>query len=682
MLSAVNSAGSPSIPEPDPGLRRRPPVRQIGLVAALLAGSWLVSVLATVIHADWLLLIVMLVATAGVLRAGDALLDRLMLALTLMLGALLALGLVYSVWPWHLDPIGISGSYLTLLVLAGAATGRSFRIPRKARPTDLILLAVPVIAFAKLYAPIARLSPIQRFGYNSPIEDEFSHFAYYDAIHSIGGYGFLNSSKTFPYLGHPAEKIYPQGAHFLYVLLDVFTRSSTTGGGAVAEYNRFFILTMVGFAFLVLVAGWTARWIAGPLMTGWRSALVCAAVSCFAAFGPFGFVFRTSDVAEVIGLAFLGLLFAVTMRAPRQFPDQLLITAAALIGVSFAYYEFLAVAAPILLVGVVAYRRRLREHWLFTAVIAVLGGLVVAVPLVMLETATFSVQAQVGAKGAKATIDRPLLALLVLIVLAGQATRAGRRLPTWRILAVTLGITTIEVIAAIYLQGGTLLHASYYTEKLVYALLLMCLASFGAVTLLLKRPPEAAGASGLKQLGDALRRRAPGPVLALAVVALIGLSVHGIGKPSVDKPFWLAEWAGGQVTDPDEPVISALGQRGLLTSGADILVATSDYGYYDYRLSLLIGDLNHHEASINLLGAGTYVEIDGINQAADDQDTGKLAANLKVLLGSVTPGSGPVDVVVADPKVAAAIADYQTAHPGLQLNVVVLPAQYAAPIPS
>lgn len=663
--------------------RARPQLPQLGrTTSALVAlvGVWALAALVTVLHLDWLLLIAMLVATAGVLRAGDALLDRLMFAVTLLLGALLALGLVYSVWPWHLDPVGIAGSYLSLIVVGGALSGRAFQIPRKVRPTDLVLLGVPMLAFAELYAPIARLSPIQRFKFNSPIEDEFSHFAYYDAIHSVGGYGFLNSSKTYPFLGHPAEKIYPQGAHFLYVLLDVFTRSTTTTGTAVGEYNRFFILTMVGFAFLALAIGWAARWIAGPLLKGWPGALACTAATCFAAFGPFGFVFRTSDVAEVVGLVFLALMFAAVMRAPRRPADQLLITAAALVGVSFAYYVFLLMAIPALAVGAVAYRRRLRRHWRFAIVLSLASAAVTAVPLVIMKTASFDVQAQVAAGGAKAMIDRPLIGAMVLLVVASQATRAGRRSPTWRMVTAAVLLAGLVVLAFIYLQGGSLNHTSYYAEKMIYALFVMCLAGMGAAALLLKqRPVPGPGPRAINRFWGSRPHRILSPVFGLAVAALAVCSVVGLGAPSVDKPFWLADWASGHVHDPDEPVIAALAQRGLLTNGNQLLVATSDDGYYDYRLSLLVGDLNHHEASINMLGAGTFAsDLNSINTAANRPNGHLLATDLKVLLGSITPKSGPVYVVVADQKVAAAVMGYAEHHRDLRIHVILLPAQYSA----
>lgn len=691
MLSAVHSADSPPATGSGPARRPGPTLRRIGLTGAAIAGSWLVSVLATVLHVDWLLAIVMLVGTAGVLRAGDALLDRLMLALTLMLGALTALGLAYSVWPWHLDPVGIGGSYLTLVVLAAALSGRRFRLPGKVRPTDLLLLGVPVYAFLRLYQPIARLNPIQRFAFNSPLEDEFTHFGFYDAIHTIGGYGFLNSSKTYPFMGHPSEKIYPQGAHFLYVLMDVFLHSSATPGDGVTEYNRFFLYTMAGFAFLTLAVGWAARWVAGPRLRGWRSALVCGCAAGFTAFGIFGFVFRTADVAEVVGLAFVALTLAVTLRAPRRTPDHLLLTAATVIAVTYAYYAFLVMIAPVLVIGFVVYRRRLRRHWRFAAAATVLAGIVAAVPLAIMESTSFNLQAQAGATGERAAVDYELLGVLFLIVVAGQLTKAGRRSPTWRMASINLLACSALVALLLVAQGEGPGNVSYYMEKLFYILLMTGLVSLGALTVFLSpgtlksvsarlpgssKLPGSARLSGFRGSGAG---RVTATVAALAVaVALTGAYHTGSNRPVKSRPDWLLYWSNGHVMYPDEPVIAALAQRDMLMDGVQTLVAVSNDSYEDYRITRLIGVLNHHDERTDETGGYYLPLMKHIDSDSADPSGQAFHTDLTNLLGTLTPKSVPVRVVVANPQVADAVTAYVKRHPGLKVTVVVLPSSFAA----
>jgi hypothetical protein len=673
---------SPPPTSPPAADRPRPLAgRPLRTLALALAGSWALPVFATVAHADWLLPLAMLLATAGLLRAGDTLLDRLMFAATLLLGAVLALGLIYSLWPWHLDPIGIAGSYLSLTALAAALSGREFRIPTKVKASDLLLLTISAYSFYKLYEPIARLNPIQRFRFSTPLEDEITHFGFYDAIHNTGGYGFLRSSQTFPYVGHPSEMIYPQGTHFLYVLIDVFTRSTTATGNGVGEYNRFFIYTMVGFAFLVLATGWSARWLAGPLLRGWHEALVCAVVMCFAAFGPFGFVFRTADIAEVIGLAFVALLVAVVMRAPKHVPDQLLLTAAAIIGVSYAYYAFLVMILPALLVGAVVYRRRLRRHWRFATVVALVAGPIAALPMVFVEAASFNVQAQAGVAGAKADINRELLAALFVIVVASQFTRVGRRSPTWRMMSANLVLCLLGVALLIVIQGGSVTNTSYYAEKLVYVLFLMCLVGFGSFALFLRPHHELAPQSAEpKRFPARLLHHAlvPSTAIGLAVLLTGAFNVGGSSEPTASNPDWLSYWSMGHVHYPDEPVLAALQQRGMLTDGVQTLVATSNYGYYDYRLSRLVGALNHKEAQTELLGTLAFSNINNINTAAE-YPTGKtFRADLRLLVGQISPHSGRVRIVVANQEVANAVIAYAEQHPDLRIIVVVLPASDAS----
>ncbi|HEV2640474.1 MAG TPA: hypothetical protein VGX23_35410 [Actinocrinis sp.] len=650
----------------------------------ILAASWLGPAAATSVHAAWILPPAMLVFTAGALRAGTMLLDRLMFALLTMLGAVLALALLYSVWPWHLDPVATAGSYLSLIATAAALSGREFQIPRGVKGSDLLLLSVSVFTFVKLYQPIARLTPIQRFAFTTPLEDEITHFGFYDAIHSNGGYGFLRSSVAFPFVGSPSQLIYPQGAHLLYVLTDVFARSTTQSGNGVAEYNRFFVETMVGYAFLVLAVGWSARWLAGPRLRGWHEALVCAVVLGLAAFGPLGFVFRTADVAEVVGLALVAMLTAVVMRAPRQIPDQLLLTAAAVIALSYVYYAFLVMILPALLVGFVVYRRRLRRHRRFASLLAVVTIPIAALPMVIVETTSFSAQAQAGAPGAKSDISRELLAALFLIVLASQFTRVGRRSPTWRMTSVNLVLCLAGLAALVVVQGGGVINTSYYAEKLVYVLFLLCLLGISSCTLFLKPVRKVTPrAQAPERLSARLIHSAflPSAALAVAVLALGSVNVSGSHAPSASEPAWLGYWSTGHVQYPDEPVLAALAQRGLLTDGVQTLVATSNVGYYDYRLSRLVGALNHQEARTELLGTLAFTNLDDIDSAAADPGGKVFQADLGLLLDGITTHSGRVRIVLANQDVAGAVTAYAHRHPGLLISVVILPAADAGSSP-
>src|SRR2546421_9279972 len=104
-----------------------PPRRPWRPVAVLVVLAWAVPGTTHLLGIDWLLPPLVLLATASLLRVGRTLLDRLMLALCLLLGGTCAAGLPLSVWPWRLQPR--PGAILALTVLAVLAA-----VPRPPPP--------------------------------------------------------------------------------------------------------------------------------------------------------------------------------------------------------------------------------------------------------------------------------------------------------------------------------------------------------------------------------------------------------------------------------------------------------------------------------------------------------------------------------------------------------------------
>ncbi|TWH69244.1 hypothetical protein [Micromonospora olivasterospora] len=119
----------PAAPPAAGRLARRP--RLVGWLAA----AWLGPLLAYALGVAAVLPVVVLGLTAALLRGGRTLLDRLVLAGALLLGATCAAGLLFSAWPWGLHPVPVSGTALTVLLGVAAATGRRPRLPRPAPPT-------------------------------------------------------------------------------------------------------------------------------------------------------------------------------------------------------------------------------------------------------------------------------------------------------------------------------------------------------------------------------------------------------------------------------------------------------------------------------------------------------------------------------------------------------------------
>jgi hypothetical protein len=105
-------------------------------LSVLLAASWAMATAFHLLRVDWLSALVVLAALASLLRRRGVL-DRILVALALLMGAGGAAGLLWSVWPWGLAPVAISGTALTALVVVAAATGRRPSLPAF-RSSDLL----------------------------------------------------------------------------------------------------------------------------------------------------------------------------------------------------------------------------------------------------------------------------------------------------------------------------------------------------------------------------------------------------------------------------------------------------------------------------------------------------------------------------------------------------------------
>jgi hypothetical protein len=251
-------------------------------------------------------------------------------------------------------------------VIAGWLTGRRPSLPRRWLGSDVVVLGSGLFAFLAAYAPIAGAPLAKRFSFSAVTTDRFNHFALFDTIHRLGGYAFLHQSQAQVFVRYPTAVAYPSGSHFLYAVFDIFLRSTTDPGAAVAEFSRYFVYVLAGYAFLVMALVWAARWIAGPLMAGWRQVLICSAVAGLALGGPLVQMVELGLDSEILGLAFLALAVAVTVRPPRVVHEQVLIVSALLIAVAYCYNLDAAVAGLGLGSVAVVSRRRLLRNLRFT----------------------------------------------------------------------------------------------------------------------------------------------------------------------------------------------------------------------------------------------------------------------------------------------------------------------------
>jgi hypothetical protein len=644
-----------------------------GLAAVgMLAAAWLLPIITQVLHADWLLLVVLLIGIGSLLRAGYFLLDRLMLAGILLTGTLIAGGLLFSLWPWGLEPVPVAGTLLTILVAIGMLTGRRPRLPLRFCGTDAIIVGAGVVTAAILCAPLAGRSFVSRLPYMTADEDKFTHFSIFDTIHRLGGYLFLHPTKMSASIGEGTAKVYPQGSHYLYVLLDIFLRSTVNPGPTPAEYSRYFIYTLIGFGFLVVAVTWSARWIAGPAMSGWRRAFICAAVAILAAVGPLVYLISAAFDSETIGLALLALTVAVTARPAGRSKEQVLVAAAALIALFYAYNLYGAVASLGIIVAAVVYRRRLLRHWVFTAVTAAVAVPVALLPSVvgLFSAGISGATTQLDAIGIVIPISMILLVGLALVVVSSMATRTGRRSGVWRALSAQLALTAACAVGVGLYQLSTVGHTSYYFYKILTAGYVICLVGFGAAGLLLKpvRAKESVPRWRIELL-PSLYAAVVAAALAFVVVAASAIVQGGV-QPGAS---FLDSWWSGRVTSPISPPLDVLDRAHVLADGKPTLVLYSNWGrgnsILSYFASVLNRDMNVTQPTVT----ATY-NIGPIMGAGDrGYDRLRRADDIRLEHFIISSGVRHFRVIVSDRDLDAMLRSFAAAHPGLAMTVIYMP---------
>ncbi len=209
MPQAVLEPATQLRPRPDTHRAQRP----LGPPAGLIVLAGLVPAACHLLRADWVVPPLILVATASLLRGGQTLLDRLMLALMLLLGTACAAGLLLSVWPWGLDPPAVGGLALAVLVVIGTVLNRTPRLPRP-RPADALPVLAALGGFAYPGASYLRADFAGRINRAMAGEDLGRHLSIFDSIRQMGGYLFLDPTEAGRHV-YAGIIRYPQGFHFI-----------------------------------------------------------------------------------------------------------------------------------------------------------------------------------------------------------------------------------------------------------------------------------------------------------------------------------------------------------------------------------------------------------------------------------------------------------------------------------
>lgn len=661
----------PTEPVPTPRAGRPPNSKAVPMFAGLFVGAWALPALFHVARLDWLSLLLLFLGTASLVRAGVALFDRLMIAALLLMGEFIVAGLLFSVWPWGLNPFAMSGTLLSVTLVVALVTGRRPVLPRRAAWTDLIAPGAALYAMYQLYKPLSGKSLTQRLAITVMTEDKPSHFSLFDAIHRVGGYTYFHADKASTSMDPEMARVYPPGTHFLYTVLDTFLRSTTDAGTGPAAYNRYFLYTILGYGFLVLALVWAARWIAGPNLAGWRTALVCATVGGLAATGQMITVFTLGHDSAALGVAVLVMTVAVLVRPAGKVREQVLVAAAGLVTLAFVYNLFVVLAACAVLAAAVVYWSRVREALLFTSIVAAITGVIVLIPIIGPQLTGFSQTKQLQAAGGIYPMSRNLVIVCVVLVLASLLTRAGRRSPVWRAMSAQIVLAAVGVAAFGAYQVHTLGETSYYYEKAVQGLYGLGLVGIGAIGLLLR--PNLAPIPAPARLRP-LARAVPIVAAVVAGVTLAGAVQFGkinarANATAPDTPY-SAAWAHGVYRQDIGVVARKLQSQGLLAKGPSTLYLFTDSSTDNWRVtfldSILRRELGGQIKTVFgiqwLRGLASYNELN----ARERVDT------LKELEKVIADSPKPLRVVVTSAWLARDLRQFAASDPKLGLQVVLI----------
>ncbi len=626
---------------------------------ALLTSAWVVPAVTHLVRVDWLLPPIVLVATASLLRGSRRFIDRLFVALGLLVGATCAAGLLFSVWPWHLHPLPIGGLALTALVAVSLATGRRPEFGSgRALGADVGLMAGALVPFAVAVHPflgsgLARCLDLVMLG-----EDLSRLYNAYDAIRAIGGYPFFHPDIGGVSLSSGMVH-YPAGSTFVAATLDSFVRSSTTQGAPASAFTHFVMFFVLTFGVFGACVVWAADWVARPFLHGARRVLVVCIASAACAFSTLFSMFVSGFFSSALGLALLALLFAVLARPWRMDREYVVVVAALTVGLAFVYYLFLPVALAAIAYVAFSRRLRLRRTRLLTlgATVLVAAPLVATPVLVTFGSNPESAGEQVVLPGTAVPTDHNGTLAAVLIVLVGAVARW--RLPTARRTAmamVAMTLFTVGIGAYSITQTSALGH---YFNKSTQALLVACLVFFGLPVSLVRVPDM-----------SVLRRRVVAALIATTTFVGFGLvpipaltAPAGTDSVAYRVPPAQTSW-GAAFT---------LGQLrvGATLSGAVVRTLHALPDGYD-RPTVVVDGAGAWQSYL----ATKFVSVlrrDGnsVDNWAVTSMENRSAAQL-IAVARSHPDARIRFVLVDMPRVAAELQAFATAHPRYGLTIVAV----------
>ncbi|MFJ2866314.1 hypothetical protein [Kitasatospora sp. NPDC087314] len=647
MVAARTSSGE-TAPDDTPGPVRSSagkPARSLPVLGAAVLASWLVPAALISTGLGIVLLPLLVLAVGSVIKVGGVLLDRLVAAALIVAGSVVVLGLLFSVWPWGIDPIPTSGVLFSGVALIGWLSRRAPRLPLRFRPSDLMVLGTGAVLWHYLHKPLVGKGPGWRMEFLSTAEDRLNHFSYFVGIEHVGGYNFLHQEAAKAYMMGPSEAVYPQGSHFLLAWVDSLVRSSTDLGTPLDAMNRYLLYILAAYALLGVALVWGARWIGGPRLRGWRTAAVCGTVAALVLGSNYADLVPHGFDSTIIGLLMVALLSAFLIRPAMRTPEFIVLAALGLITVTYVYNLFGAVAGVALVAALAVHRRRFRlRRWPLYALIAVVTLGLAGLPSVISVLSQLDVAGASNLGGPSVAADRTVLIGGLLLAVLAAAAPANRRTGTGRAqLALVLGAGAVICGFAAY-QMHSIGHVSYYFEKLAGTGVVIALISLGAVGPLLKTGP--------KTTTTVLRRRAGDAVLSVLSVATALSLFAGVqwgmesfkSVPSAWHDNRLMAWSRGESWSDIGPRNGESVLGDLADVSGPVMVLYSNDDYKNLKSTWLASLLRNRGGDILPLYEAHWVNIG----AAERPEPEYQAAMEHVRKGARQLGE-PMTVVVADP---------------------------------
>jgi hypothetical protein len=632
------------------------------LIGALLVAAWALPVITHLLRADALLIVVIVYVTGGLLRMGGTVLDRLMVTAGLLTGTAIAAGILFSFWPFGLNPVAVGGTALTVLLAIGVLLGRRPRWPRRVLGSDLVLIGGAAAATAVAFGPLWNETPAHRLAFSMLTGDRIRHYSLFDSIHRLGGYTYLLQGKAKSIVDPGMLAVYPPGQHYTYALLDIFVTSRTDPGNPLSELMRYEIYTCLGYGFFVLCVAWGARWVAGPAMAGWRRTSLVATIGAFLGTGVLTTSIWSGWDPQVFGMALLALTAACAFRPPASGRLHIVLMAALTIAIFLTYELFAPFVALMLIVSGWIYRKRWLPHWRLAVAAAVVTVPVSISELVSAKAGGLQSTQAALSIGFTTPMSWQSLVIIGALSLAGFATRAARRRPSAVAALIGGAACGLAVLAFWAYQESTIHTTSYYFEKAVQAWVIVALVGVGTAGHLLRRPklPSRGLAGAAVGLCAVLLGFAVTDPFWFGPIAFARTDTQMTPGP---HSTWARVWTSGQFIFPsNRNAMATLKSRGLLGDGRPTLTVWHDADLENINLSLSMAVLNHDDGLI----APQIYQLTGLQNLGTVQNgtlTAQQRTNLTALEGILAQSATPLRVIVGDSTFAGLLKQWQAQHP-------------------